>query len=83
MYTKLNQTVELMNSDDFKDRFKAEYYQLKIRSDALYRTCGSMKEGTLKFEPKCSYELLYKQWIFMNEYLHILEDRAAVEGIEL
>lgn len=28
---ELKDTVELMNSDDYKDRFKAEYYQTKIR----------------------------------------------------
>jgi hypothetical protein len=27
---KLNETVELMNSTDYKDRFRAEYLQLKI-----------------------------------------------------
>ena len=32
---KLQDTIELMNSSDFKDRFKAEYYQLKIRRDGL------------------------------------------------
>lgn len=28
---ELKDTVELMNSEDYKDRFKAEYYQTKIR----------------------------------------------------
>lgn len=32
---KLQDTIELMNSGDFKDRVKAEYYQLKIRRDGL------------------------------------------------
>lgn len=27
---KLADTVEMMNSEDYKERFKAEYYQLKI-----------------------------------------------------
>lgn len=27
---ELKDTIELMNSSDYKDRFKAEYYQLKI-----------------------------------------------------
>ena len=30
----LSDTVEMMNSSDYKERFKGEYYQLKIR------TCG-------------------------------------------
>lgn len=32
---ELNNTVELMNSSDYKDRFKAEYYQTKIRYEKL------------------------------------------------
>lgn len=28
---ELKDTIELMNSSDYKDRFKAEYYQLEIR----------------------------------------------------
>ena len=27
----LNETVEMMNSKDYKERFKAEYMQLKIK----------------------------------------------------
>ena len=30
-------TVELMNSVDYKDRFKAEYLQTKIRYDKLHK----------------------------------------------
>lgn len=32
---ELKDTIELMNSSDYKDRFKAEYYQLKIRYTKL------------------------------------------------
>ena len=28
---KLNETVKMMNSEDYKERFKAEYLQLKIK----------------------------------------------------
>ena len=28
---KLNDTIEMMNNADYKERFKAEYYQLKVR----------------------------------------------------
>lgn len=28
---ELRDTAEMMNSADYKERFKAEYYQLKIR----------------------------------------------------
>ena len=32
---ELKNTVDLMLSDDYKDRFKAEYYQLSIRFKKL------------------------------------------------
>lgn len=32
---ELKNTVELMNSEDYKERFKAEYYQTKIRYEKL------------------------------------------------
>ena len=32
---ELKDTVELMNSSDYKDRFKAEYQQVKIRHEKL------------------------------------------------
>ena len=31
---ELKDTIELMNSSDYKDRFKAEYYQLKTSCHA-------------------------------------------------
>lgn len=80
---KLNETIEMMNSDDFKERFKAEYYQLDNRIKGLDNMLGKYKEGLLSFKPKCSYELLYKQLIFMIEYRNILEQRAMIENIEL
>ena len=32
---ELKDTIELMNSNDYKERFKAEYLQAKIRYDKL------------------------------------------------
>lgn len=83
MYTKLNETIELMNSDDFKERFKAEYYQVKIRAKSLEKMLAQYKEGTLSFTPKCSYEILYEQLIFMRNYMGVLIRRAYIEGIEI
>lgn len=34
---ELKETVELMNSSDYKERFKAEYLQAKIRYDKLHK----------------------------------------------
>lgn len=80
---KLNETVEMMNSQDFKERFKAEYLQLKIRMEGLSSMLKKYKEGTLPFKPKCSYEVLYKQLVYMEDYLNVLKERAEIENIEL
>ena len=32
---KLKETAEMMVSDDYKERFKAEYYQLKERYEKV------------------------------------------------
>lgn len=41
------------------------------------------KAGTLSFTPKCSYELLYEQLIYMRAKLKVLEERAEIENISL
>lgn len=40
---ELKETVELMLSNDYKERFKAEYYQLKIRIDRLDNMLSKME----------------------------------------
>ena len=80
---KLQDTIDLMNSSDFKDRFKAEYYQLKIRYNGLQNMLKKYKEGTLEFIPNCSYDLLYTQLVYMKLYIDILEERARIENIYL
>lgn len=79
----LMDTVELMGSSDYRDRFKAEFLQVKIRRDALAKMLLNYKEGTLSFTPKCSYELLHEQLIYMENYMFMLLDRAEIEGISL
>ena len=76
-------TIPLMTSEDFKDRAKAEYYQLKIRHDRLSNMLTKDREGTLDFTPNCSYDLLHKQLVYMEGYMDVLEERAEIEGIEL
>ncbi len=85
IYTEmeLKQTVELMNSEDFKKRFVAEYYQVQIRATKLAKMLKYYKEGTLTFKPECSYDLLHQQLIYMYGYLDTLEKRADIEGINL
>ena len=79
----LKDTVEMMNSPDYKERFKAEYQQTKIRYDKLHKMCIKYEAGTLNFTPKCSLDLLKEQKMYMGNYLHCLEIRAEIEGVEL
>ena len=79
----LEHTINLMISDDYKLRFKAEYYQTKIRYDKLHKMLIKAEAGTLDFKPTCSLELLKEQKYHMGMYLHALEVRAEIEGIEL
>lgn len=80
---ELKDTAELMVSTDYKDRFKAELYQLGIRLYGLTEMIHKYETGTLPFTPKCSIETLVAQKNYMTEYLEILQVRAEIEGIEL
>ena len=80
---ELRDTIEMMDSADYKERFKAEYRQLKIRYNKLYRMVVKYKAGTLTFVPSCSLELLIEQLRAMGNYAMLLEARAEIEGISL
>ena len=80
---QLKDTVEMMTSEDFKERFKAEYYQLLIRFDRLTSMLIKWENNTLDFDPKCSKETLENQVIFMQGYKAMLRLRAEIEGIDL
>lgn len=80
---ELKETVEMMNSADYKERFKAEYHQTRIRYEKLHIMIVKYEAGTLNFTPKCSLELLKEQKKHMGMYLNCLEIRAEIEGIEL
>ena len=80
---EIKDTIEMMNSADYKERFRAEYYQTKIRYEKLHKMTVKYEAGTLNFTPTCSLELLKKQKGFMGQYLNCLEIRAEIEGIKL
>ena len=79
----LKDTVNMMTSEDYKERFKAECYQLKIRIDGLEKMLKSWDEGTLTFKPTCPRKLYDKQLKAMCDYLDILIIRSKKEGIDL
>lgn len=83
MYNNLNDTVALMNSSDYKDRFIAEYWQTKIRYNKLHQMLVKYDAGKLDFTPSCPIEVLKEQKQYMGMYLNKLEVRAVIEGIEL
>lgn len=80
---ELIDTIELMNSKDYKERFKAEYLQTKIRYEKLHKMVIKYEANTLDFESSCPIELLKAQKRAMGEYLYNLEVRAEIEKIEL
>ena len=80
---ELKDTIELMNSSDYKDRFEAEYQQVKIRHEKLPKMLVKWDAGTLDFEPTCSKALLMEQERYMREYIRCLETRAEIEGVDL
>lgn len=80
---KLSDTYNLMCSIDYKDRFVAEYQQLRIRYDKLSEMVSKYISGKLDFEPRCSIDVLKKQLVVMEEYLDVLRIRAEIEGITL
>ena len=72
-----------MLSDNYKDRFRAEYYQTKERYQRLHLMIIKYEAGTLDFQPDCPLELLKRQAKAMGEYLYVLEMRAQLEEIDL
>ena len=79
----LKNTVDLMLSDNYKDRFRAEYYQTKERYQRLHLMIIKYEAGTLDFQPDCPLELLKRQVKAMGDYLYVLEMRAQLEEIDL
>lgn len=80
---ELKDTITEMISEDYKDRYKAEYHQLSIRRKKLSAMLDKWAEDKLEFEPKCSFTLLVAQLSAMSAYLMILKERARIEGIDL
>ena len=80
---KLRDTIELMTSDDYRERFAAEYWQLRIRWEKLSDLLNDWEEGKLDFEPTCPRELLERQVLYMYRYMEILQERAEMEYVDL
>lgn len=98
----LYDTADPMVSKDYKERFYAEYWQLKIRYEKLKKLNTRIEAANRAAEPAgyyprmegemkrismpkhdCPEGMLRAQQCAMEEYLHILELRAVIEGIDL
>ena len=79
----LDKTVDLMLSDDYKDRFEAEYRQLVNRANKLRKMIRQYEKGELDFDPESPIDILVWQLKTMDEYIYILKRRASYEKITL
>ena len=69
--------------ETWQERMQCEYCETKARYENLHRMVTKFEAGVLEFTPKSSLELLRQQKRHMGEYLHDLEIRGYVEGVEL
>ena len=80
---ELKDTVELMTSEDWKDRFIAEYLQTKIRYKKLHRMIIKREAGKHGFDTPIPLDSWKEQARHMGKYLYELEKQAEIHGIEL
>ena len=80
---ELKDTIELMSSTDWKDRFIAEYLQIKIRYEKLHKLIVRREVGKIEFNTPIPLASWNEQAYYMGMYLHELEKQAVLHGIEL
>ena len=83
MKMELIDTNEMMISDDYKERFRAEYYQVVIRYKKLQAILDKWDNGNLNFKPTCPRSTYNMQIKAMTDYIAVLEARAVMENVEL
>lgn len=81
--TNLVDTIAMMVSEDYRERFKAEYLQLKIRYEKLNDMIERWDNNQLLSKPDCPRSLYNLQMDAMKQYLTVLEARAKIENINL
>ena len=80
---ELLNTIDMMTSDDYKERFKAEYFQVLIRYKKLQNMLDTWDEGKLDFIPTCPRSTYDMQIRAMKDYIAVLEARSMMESISL
>ena len=78
-----NKIIELLNSENFKDRMKGEYLFVKNKYDKLHDMIVRYEAGTLEFKPTCNLDILKRQASAMANYIYSLEVRAQIEDVDL
>ena len=79
---ELKDTIEAMQSESWQERLKAEYYQTRIRYDALDAAIVKYEAGELP-ELAESIDVMKSQSQAMGEYLYCLKIRLGIAGIEI
>ena len=74
---ELKDTASMMLSEDYKERFQAEYGQLRLRY------LDKWDQGMMDFEPACPRSIYNMQIRAMEDYIAVLEARAVMEDIIL
>ena len=78
---ELKDTIDGMNSSDYKERFKAEYQQMVIRYQKLVAILDKCDKGELILTcPRSTYNMQIR---VMTDYIAVLEARAVMEGVIL
>lgn len=83
IFKNLGETSHLMSSEDYQERFKAEYVQLLMRTEKLENMLIKWNAGLLDFEPATPRNVLQLQLNYMKGYLGQLKIRAEIEGIDI
>ena len=78
--TKLEDTIDMMLSEDHYERLLAEYHQLRIRYKKLCDMLYDYDKGSLSFTPKTPIHILKDQCKLMYDYLLILNQRLHIES---
>lgn len=81
---ELKDTIKMMNSDDYKERFKAEFWQTYIRYEKLDEMLKKHDLGQLnRLISEKEMDLYEKQLKAMTDYLEVLLTRAKINNIDL
>lgn len=80
---ELKGTIDGMLSEDYKERYIAEYRQLDIRINKLNAILEQEHKKKLDFKLNTPIEMLLDQRYAMLKYRQILRARAKYEGINL